>query len=57
MTDTLVQDEIARIYAEENYSEFEFYMMGQIMAWCLCQDKKFESNKEMVNSFWAERLN
>lgn len=57
MTDTLVQDEIARIYAEENYSEFEFYMMSQIMAWCLYQGKKFGSTKEMVNSFWAERLN
>ena len=57
MTDTLVQDEIARIYAEENYSEFEFYMMYQIMAWRLYQGKKFGSTKEMVNAFWSERLN
>lgn len=57
MTDALVQDEIARVYAEENYSEFEFYMMGQIMSWCLSQEKKFGSTKEMVNAFWSERLN
>ena len=56
MTEPMIQDEINRIHAEENFSEFEFYMMGQIMAWCLGQEKKFGSTQNMVNAFWNERL-
>jgi hypothetical protein len=56
MTEPMIQDEINRIYAEENYSEFEFYMMNQIMAWRLGQEKKFESAKGLINAFWSERL-
>ena len=26
--DSFVKEEVARIHAEENFSEFEFYMMG-----------------------------
>jgi hypothetical protein len=54
--DSFVKEEVDRIHAEENFSEFEFYMMGQIMAWCLGQEKKFGSTKNMVNAFWDERL-
>ena len=57
MTEPMIQDEIKRIHAEENFSEFEFYMMGQIMAWCLGQEKKFGSTQNMVNAFWNEKLN
>ena len=57
MTEPMIQDEIKRIHAEENFSEFEFYMMGQIMVWCLGQEKKFGSTQNMVNAFWNEKLN
>jgi len=57
MKEPMIQDEINRIYAEPITSEFEFYMMSQIMSWRLGQDKKFGSNKNMINAFWSERLN
>ena len=56
LNDPFVKDEIARIYAKPNYSEFEFTMFGEIGAWSFNQPHQWYTAESVVKSFWKEKL-
>jgi hypothetical protein len=57
MTDTLVQDEIARINAKPTLSDFEGQIWDRAVEWYFSQPNTYDNEKQWINAFWAERLN
>lgn len=51
-----VAEEKNKVNAMEAFSDFEFFMLGEIAEWRSLQDRVFEDWKDTVNAFWAEKL-
>jgi len=57
MTDLMI-DEVNRVSAKEVFSEFEEQIQSEIFAWSKHPDNMFFSlTKDIINAFWAEKLN
>mgnify|MGYP001074443151 CR=1 FL=1 len=54
--DSIVLDEIAKNNAVNTVSEFEEDVMEDIKAWANMSSLSFSSNNEMIDAYWATKL-
>jgi len=53
MENTVINEEVARINAEEILSDFENNVKGDIAYWCQAQN--IEYNEEAIKIYWKEQ--
>lgn len=53
----VVKNEVNRINAGEQNSDFEYAVMADISEWIMLQPRTPMEMKNAINAFWNERLN
>lgn len=55
--DAIVKTEAAKVNAVDTWSDLEYQVAGEIVAWIMQQPKKFDHMQHACNAYWNERLN